>query len=482
MNIAFLQDTVNQSIGLMYLSSLVKKDGHTCRLFVEPLETDFLSEIFKFKPDIVGIGVITGAHHWALKVSEEIKKRCKDILIILGGPHPTYFPQIIEHKYIDIVARGEAEISFPELVRRIEYGKDYRDIQGLWIKKNGVIYKNDVSPLVEDLSSLPHPDHYLYLEYEFYRHQTEIPFNTMRGCPYRCSYCYNHVKAALYRGKGKYVRIRDVDDVISEMEFARSIYPNMKSVILYDDIIGIDKLWLKEFCQVYAERINLPWFTSIRADLVDEFVIDNLKGTNCFCLSLGVETGDEELRTMVLGKKIPNSTYIRAVKLLRTAHIKIRTSNMFFLPGEDFFKALKTVDLNRKMKVDFAWVYTLQPYPGTEIYDYAIKYGYLSSSFQFDDIDPLGLINPIIEVKDKNKILVLHRLFHYCVHSNFIRFIIKILVLIPHNPIFDVAYYYSLILSYARYHQVSILRAFKVALSNYRMAKKVMRRRKIKMR
>jgi len=263
------------------------------------------------------------------------------------------------------------------------------------------------------------------------------------------------------------VRLRRIDDVIGEMKLARRFYPKMQSVVLYDDIIGIDKKWLADFCDAYAKEIGLPWFTSIRADLMDDFLISQLSKANCFCLSLGVETGDEDLREKVLCKRVPDEQYIKAAKLIRNAGIKVRTSNMLFLPGEDINKAFKTVDINRRMQVDFAWSYTLQPYPGTDIYDFAVKNGYLSASFQFDDIDPLGLLKPIIKVKDEKKILVLHRLFHFAVHNSFMRKILNILVYIPPNPLFDMLYYYSLVISYAEYHQVSFCRALKVAWNNY---------------
>jgi len=141
---------------------------------------------------------------------------------------------------------------------------------------------------------------------------------------------------------------------------------------------------------------------------------------------------------------------------------------MMFLPEEDVKKAIKTIDLNREMKVDFPWVYTLQPYPGTAIYDYALKNGYLPPDFHFDDIDPLGLLKPILNIPDEKKIMVLHRLFYLSVRNRFVRSLLKILVLFPPNPLFDLVYYFSLVLSYAKYHQVSFWRAFKVALSNYK--------------
>ncbi len=261
-------------------------------------------------------------------------------------------------------------------------------------------------------------------------------------------------------------------DVIEEMKRARRLYPNMRSVILYDDIVGFDREWLAQFCDTYTRHIDMPWFTSMRPDMVNEFVVEKMADAKCFCLSMGVETGDEELRSKILCKKIPNARYIEVAQLLHKAGIKVRTSNMFFLPGEDIHKAFMTVEINRQMKTDFAWGYILQPYPGTDIYEYAVKDGYLSPDFQFDDIDPLGLTKPIIKVKDRKRLMVLHRLFQLAIHNNFVYRILKKLVLIPPNPVFHMLYYYSLVTSYADYHRVSLWRAAFIAWSNYRETKR----------
>ncbi|MFH1876324.1 MAG: radical SAM protein [Candidatus Omnitrophota bacterium] len=467
MKIAFLQETVNQNVGLMYLSAIVKSQGHDCQLFVESLEKDFLNAVRAFAPDVIGFSIITGAHHWVLRVATSLKRELPGVLVIAGGPHPTYCTDFIKESCIDIIARGEAEYSFPRLVECLGQGKDYSATQGLWVKRGDEIMRNDVAMLVEDLSSLPHPDHELYLKYDFYRNQSEVPFTTTRGCPFNCSFCYNHVKATLYKGKGKYVRMRGVSDIIAEMEHARRLYPKMRSVILYDDIIGIDRKWLASYCSAYRESINLPWFTSIRADIVDEGVARELGSANCFCLSLGLETGDDDLREKVLCKRIPGAQYLRAAQLLHAQNIKVRTSNMLFLPGENIEKALATININRAMEVDFAWAYTMQPYPGTDIYDYAVKSGFLPPSFQFDDIDPLGLLDPIVMVPDVRKILVVHRLFQFLIHNNVVYRMRSFLIAIGPNPVYDFFYYFSLIKSYARYHQVSFLRALKVAWTNY---------------
>ncbi|MFH1397332.1 MAG: radical SAM protein [Candidatus Omnitrophota bacterium] len=474
MKIAFLQETVNQNIGIMYLSAVLKSKGHHCDLFVESLEKDFIGAVKAYQPDIVGFSIITGGHLWALNIAGCLKKLLPKTLTVFGGHHPMYFPEIVQQPQVDAIARGESEVSFPELINRLERGDNYSDILGFWVKKDGKIHQNDVAPLIDDISSLPHPDHQLYLKYIFYRDQSEVPFSITRGCPFRCAFCYNQVKAELYRDKGKYLRTRNVEDIISEMDMALKIYPKMNSVILYEGIGWAGRKWLSDFTLVYRERVGLSWITSIRADFVDEFMVEELAKSNCSCLALGVETGDEVIREKILGKRIPNSQYVLAARLLHKAGIKVRTSNMFFLPQEDINKAFKTVDLNREMKADFTSAYTLQPYPGTDIYDYAVKNGFLSAMFKFDDIDPLCMMKPIIELRDKSKIIVLHRLFHYAVRNSFMRRLLDVLISVPPNPLFDLLYYFSLILGYAQYHRISLLRAICIAWNNYRCAKKNM--------
>lgn len=463
MKIAFLQETVNQNIGIMQLSAVLKSAGHDCEVFVEPFEKAMLKAVQSYAPDIAGFSVITGTHQIVLHKASLLKRLLPKTPVILGGPHPTYFPEIINEPAVDLVARGEAEISFPEVLNRMQNKKDYTNVQGIWVKKNGNVYRNEVPALVEDLATLPFPDHRLYQKYGFYRVQTEAPFVTIRGCPFHCSFCYNHLKARLYKNKGQYVRLRPVENIINEMEMCREFYPKMRSVVFHNDIIGIDKKWLEDFCQAYSRRINLPWFTSIRADSIDEFVVAQLKKARCFCLSIGVETGNEYLRSHILGKKISNQQYLKAAALVHGAGIKVRTSNMFFLPGENLEKAIETVDLNRKMHADFAWAYTLQPYPNTDIHKYAVKNGYLSANFGPNDIDPLGLIKPLCRTKDMKKIFVVQRFFHFFVHSKVAHKLLRFLIHFPPNPIFDMFLYFSLIKNYAEYHNISFFRALYIA-------------------
>lgn len=403
------------------------------------------------------------------KRAAEIKKRL-DVPIIVGGPHPTYFPMMVEADNIDIIARGESENVILELMNRLRDGRPIHDISGLWVKQGGVIYKNSMAPLVEKIDEIPFPDRRIYEKYKFFEEETEFPLTFSRGCPYNCTFCYNAAKKKLYAGQ-KTVRLRSADNIISEINLLRQAHPHFKSIVFQDDNLGADPNWFEEFYEKYS-KINPPAFiTSIRADFINEDRAKKLKKMNCYCLSIGVESGDRNMREKILQKYILDETYIRAARFLRENGIKVRTSNMFFLPGETIEMALKTMWLNKKMKADHPWAYALQPYPGTAIYQYAVDNGFLGKNFSFDDIDPLGILEgPIApNLKDGDKIKVIQRLFYYGVKFPGFIHLMKLLVHIPNNFIFDLLHQLALFISFATSHQLNIFRAFKVV---YR-AKKV---------
>ena len=472
MKIAFVQNFLGPHFGIMYISAVLKQNGHSVDVFIEGMHGNLIKDLCDFKPDIVGFTCITGEHRWVERTALEIKKHL-DVPVIVGGPHPTYFPEMVEAEGIDMTCQGDGEIAVLELVKRIQNKENINNIPGIWVKDGKTINKNGVGKMVEDIDSLPFPDRGLYDKYDFFKKETEIPVCISRGCPFNCTFCYNASKKKLYLGQ-KVVRRRAVDNIMSEIKFLRKNYPFMKSIIFNDDNLGLEKSWFNEFCEKYGEIGGLPFFASIRSDFINEDSIERLKKANCFCLSLGVESGNAEMRNKILKKNIPTETFINAAKLIKKNGIKLRTSNMFFLPGETIDMAFETVAINKKMKTDYPWVYPLQPYPGTEVYEYAVQNGFLDKNFSFDDIDPLGILESPVEkkLKDGKKIKVLQRLFYYGVKIPGFSYLLKFLVYIPNNLFFDLLHRLAIVTSYASYHQVSIFRALKVAIQANNLEKR----------
>ncbi len=474
MRIAFIQNFLGQHFGIMYISALLKEHHHTAEVFIEGLEKELIKSLCDSRPDIVGFTLITGEGGWVKNRARQIKE-VLDVPIIVGGSHPTYFPEMINGDDIDMICRGEGEYAVLELLNKLEQQEEHNDILNLWVKQKGRVYKNEMRSLLRDLDSLPFPDRDIYKKYPFIDRSTELPASFSRGCPYDCTFCYNAAKKKMYNSSSGYVRLRSVTNSIIELKRTLNTHKGVKSVIVVDDDIALNKEWLNEFCRTYKNEINLPFFASIRANFCTEDNIRRLRQANCHCLVVGVETGNYKIRKDILGKDISNEKYIKAASLIKKYGIRLKTSNMFFLPGETVKNSFETLKLNILMKSDYPWAYALQPYPGTAIYEYAVKHRYLDEGFPFDEIDPLGLTKSPIRLKDGRKILVLQRLFYYGVKAPGFKHLLRTLIYIPNNLFFDLLHQLAILISYASYHRVSLFRTLRVALdakSKWKQSKK----------
>ncbi|MBI5893896.1 MAG: B12-binding domain-containing radical SAM protein [Deltaproteobacteria bacterium] len=479
MKVIFIQNILSYNFGIAYLNAILKSAGIQTDLFIISLEKKIIQKIIQAKPDLIGISCVTGEQGFYLNLIREVKKDYK-VPVVIGGPHATYHAEeICKQEGVDFVCIGEGEQSILELCSSLSSNKDGKDVHNLCMFRNNKIIKNPMAPLVEDLDSLPFPNLDFYFKYHFFKNYTEMPIVTTRGCPWNCGFCYNAQKQAIYKGLGKYVRMRSPEKVIAELK-ERLVNKNIKSVILWDDIIGINKKWMQDFCERYSAEIGLPFFSSIRADLVNDFNLSLLKKANCYCLSIGVESGDSILRKQILGKDIEDESLLNAGKLVRKYGIKLRTSNMFMLPEENLEKALTTVELNQKMGAEIPFAYILQPYPGTPIYDYITQNNLLADTFSFDSLDPLGISYSSINIKIDNadNIKTIYKLFYYMVRSQKLcKFIVKIIdKLKPENILVNLAHNLSLFILYCKAHNVSYLNGLKVTWVYWRIDRNARKR------
>jgi radical SAM superfamily enzyme YgiQ (UPF0313 family) len=429
--IVFLQRLYYEYGGPMAISSVLKKNGHQVSLFIGESSKLFLKHIKE--TDILAFSTMTGMHQWAVKIAQEIKKQ-RDVLTVFGGPHPTYFPEMIENPAIDVVCIGEGEYAMLDIANCIGKDNDLSQIPNLWVKKDNNVYKNEVRPLVEDLDSFPFPDRDIYYKYFYLRSNPHKTFMAGRGCPYRCSFCFNPKLQEMYREKGRYVRFRSPDNVINEIKKVKMEY-GLKTVFFADDIFVLDKGWLREFIKIYKKEIHLPFTCDGRADILDEENISLLKEGGCFCVRFGIESGDEDIRNKVLRKNITNAQIVQIAELLKKHDLKFLTYNMVGIPGETLEDAYETVDLNIKIKTDYPRCSILTPYPGTEIAADAVQKNLL-------ELNPDEILassqqrQSILNSSYKNQFLNLHLFFQTVVLFPWSWPLIKKLIKLPCNFIF----------------------------------------------
>ncbi|MBU2568393.1 MAG: B12-binding domain-containing radical SAM protein [Elusimicrobia bacterium] len=442
--IIFVQNIWVDLAGPMWISSYVKSKGHESRIIIEPDTRKIIDEVKNFSPDVVGFYCITGAHRWTLNVSASIKERFKNILTVFGGPHPTFYPPVLEKPQVDIICRGEGELATLELLDAIDGRKEIKKILNLSTKEDGRIIANNTRPLVGDLNTLPFPDRSHYDRYTYFRKSTMAFFIASRGCPYKCSFCFNRAASTLQ--EGKYVRYRSPENVVNEIEEYRGTRP-LERVHFHDDTFILNTSWLFKFLELYRKRINLPFHCNLRANLVTEEIVRELKMSSCFAVSFGIEHGNELIRQNVLKKNITNHQITNTADLLRKYGIEFKTFNMVGLPGETLEEAYETVTLNQKIKSTYPWCSIFTPYPGTEAGDFAIRNGFVEDGFNLDSIPEFYLKRSVIKQDNIRQLVNLQKFFLIAARFPRLFPLIKILIKLPltfiYDAIFSVIYLYN---------------------------------------
>lgn len=433
--VLFLQNLPFEYIGPMHISALLKKHGHDCRLFILSEHKDYLQELMDYDPDLIGFSTMTGPHRWVLEIASEIKSQVNKP-VLLGGPHPTFFPEVIHDPPVDMICLGEGEFTVLELAEKLDKGEDISHIQNLWVKRDGQIIKNNLRPLAENLDELPFPDRTLYDDCKILRSVPAMKFLTGRGCPYRCTFCFNHKFNELYRGLGRIVRKRSVDRLIQEIKETAEKY-KLKLIRFSDDTFTGNRRWLLEFLPKFKDKIDLPFTGLAHANEIDEEVVEALKSSGCLNIYFGVETGDEDLRNQILKKNLTNKQIISTARLLRRYKLKFGTYNMFGLPHETLALAFETINLNRHLKPDYTINNIFQPYPKTEIADYAVDQGLFDPNIEYLDTMNEG---SILQIKEIDQIVNLSRFAYLAIKFPVLIPFIKVLIKLPPNRLFKMVF------------------------------------------
>ncbi len=399
----------NQFIGISMISALLERHG----VRSEVVEADYNAVRDKIRRDaplLLAFSTPTVYAKSYLDICRRLKKEFR-FFSVFGGPHPTFFPEMIEEDGPDIICRGEGEMAMLELVQRILAGRPFHDIENLWIKQDGHIQRNPLRPLQENLDALPLPDHQIF--------RRALPHGiwqalviTGRGCPYQCTYCFNHVYRELYRGKGPLIRRRSVSHVLEELKEIKRL-GGYRFIRFADDIFTLSPEWVEEFTVRYGREIRVPFSCLVRADHVTPKLASQLRSAGCYRIQMGIEAGDEVVRNQVFRRQMSEEDIIRAGRILKEAGLKLATGNIMGAPGSSLEKDFKTLRLNMLVKPAFAGVTFLQPYRGTRIHEYARELGMLDGPRPDLNKDTVGRISSLrfINASDKKAVENLQKLF-----------------------------------------------------------------------
>jgi len=287
-----------------------------------------------------------------------------------------------------------------------------------------------------DLDALPYVDRALY-HAAVGRHGAAMRyFLTGRGCPFSCTYCLGPKMRDLFGGPP--VRQRSVEHVLGEICEVRERW-GLESVLLGDDIFGLDKAWASEFLARYRREVGLPLVCHLRVGTFDRAFLDELRGAGCWMLSFGIESGNDRVRRQIMHRDISREEIVAAAGMVKEAGIVLETTNIVGLPTETLDEAFETVALNRDCGTDLVSVSVFQPYPGTALAERAREQGLLPEDYA-ERIDRTYFEGSPLRMPGIVRLVNLHKFFALLVAHPRLEPLVRRLIRLRPNPLFTLVF------------------------------------------
>ncbi len=366
-------------LGLAYIAAVLRendyKDVNIIDLNVINNENKLEKIIEKKNPDIVGITFMTANIKEAENIASLVKKHNKDTTVITGGVHPSIMPQeTLKNKNIDIVAIGEGEYTFLDIVNSIDKKKPLNKVKGIYYKNNGIIKKTEPRKYIENLDELPYPardllpmNYYLSNIPEYPMIMPVTQLCVIRGCPFNCSFCQPTSKKMF----GTKVRSRHPENILDEIEYLIKKY-KLGAVNLNADTLTANKKWIYTFCDTIKERnLDFNWNNGTRVNTVTRDIIKKMSEAGCYFTQFGVESGSQRILDKIMNKGITIKQTKNAFKWCHEFGIITGANIMIGSPTETRYDLYLTYKLLKQIKPDIISAYVTNPLPGTYLYDYA---------------------------------------------------------------------------------------------------------------
>jgi len=375
---------VSPQVGLTSLAAVARNSGCDCRMFdvtVIPAGSErsaFVKTVQDFKPDIIGISC--RSNEWPLVKQLLAEAIVRSTVKIAGGAHATVAPDEVIAE-VDMLARGEAEETFAEILQHLSNSDKCDTISGTWARFNGTVYKNPMRRLVSDIDTVPIPYwqifddiHYKqsYIKSVFPGAAVTGTFEMSRGCPFGCTYCANSYIKSLYQGEGRWRREKSVGRIIKEITAFRSLY-GLDCIYFIDEVVLTNTARIREFSEKYKSEIKVPFVFMERPENMTEEKASLIRLAGAASVSIGIESGDQELRKKLLNRKQDQESIVNAFHIARKHGLHTYAFTMVGFPGENVRSMSKTFELVKRAHPDSVQTTIFQPLIGTELYNKVVE-------------------------------------------------------------------------------------------------------------
>ncbi len=364
--------------------------------------------------DLIGLSVKTGEQLGsAIDICQHIRAKCP-VPIVWGGPHATFFPsQTCASELVDFVVTGEGEATLYELVCALRDRTPLTEIPGLVYKDSGRVVYNDERPFL-NMADLTLPAYDLVNLHQYQDSFQYFTIETSRGCPHRCGFCYVHeFHRRKWRAKPLQHTLHEIRQIIESFD--------RRKFFICDDNFFADKQRVLTFAQnLLDEGLAVEIFTQARADCFSEYTDREL---SLLCqagfkyVAIGAESGSQRMLDKIRKDITPADIVKTAQNCIRHDMIPV-FSFVIGIPGEKETDLEKTIALYETLKnispaVEINGFYLFTPYPGTALFQEAIRHGYTPfdsleawRDWEFSDAANLPWLRPV----EKHRLMVLSRI------------------------------------------------------------------------
>lgn len=366
---------------------------------------NMLGERAKNTKLLIGISVMTSYIAQVLEIMDAIKKVSPTVPIVLGGIHPTLFPQqTCRHDNVDFVIAGDGEHPMSELVKAMDKGGSYKDIEGLTYKENHRIISNPIGKPF-DIRESPVPAYHLleignyltWIPYYVEEKTIGLEYLISRGCPYQCAFCSNKILP-----QNRIFRYKPAHQVIKELHILKDKY-KFDYLYLEDDNPFIDMGNCLEIAkQLIRDNFNIRYLANIRVDTLvntPKSTLEIIRKSGWCETVVGVESGSNNVLSY-LKKGFTVEQTLQAAKILNELDIWAIYNVMDCIPRETRDERKQTYALMKKLrqihrKSQLVGPHHFRPFPGSELYQDCLEGGLMETeTFQGWSNCPLYTAQP----------------------------------------------------------------------------------------
>lgn len=379
------------------IATSIRKRGYSVQTIDAEAEclgpSQVVDRIAELNPLLVGI-IVSGTNPSASTMNmvgtratlEEIVRRGVSVKTLVGGLHPSALPKrTMEEEKTDFVCEGEGVYTIAELLEALRKAPDTKEfkIKGLWYRNNGEIIANERAPLVKDLDrEMPYVSWDLLPMDKYRAHnwhcfqepgQKRQPYAviyTSLGCPFKCHFCCIN---AIFGGAG--IRYRSPARVAEEIDTLVNTY-GVKNIKIIDEMFVLNERHVLDICDLIIQRgYKLNIWAYARINTVNEKLLRRLKEAGFNWLAYGIESGsDRVLKSVTKGITVEKTKQV--VRLTQDMGINVIGNYIFGLPEDDLQSMRDTLNLAMELNCEFANIYCATAYPGSPLYDQAIREGW----------------------------------------------------------------------------------------------------------